>query len=142
LGAVSIDLYKKEKEYRHLTLSDKNVVKYLIEFRSQVDVSYGATSSANIHVAGDMMDFNVELIALYTSLDDILSRMKMKDRDREVIALLFQGNTVADIVEYHGFPRRSCYNILERTIDGVINTNKEDWEKSMRSQGLVTQKNT
>src|SRR5690606_18124682 len=132
---VSIDLYKKEKEYRHLTLSDKNVVKYLIEFRSQVDISYTANSSANIHVAGDMMDFNVELIALYTSLDDILARMKMKDRDREVIALLFEGNTMTDISECHNVPRRSCYNILERVIDGVVNTNKEDWEKCMRAQG-------
>lgn len=142
MGAVSIDVYKKEKEYRHLTLSDRNVVKYLIEFRSQVDVSYGATASADIYLAGDMMDFNVELIALYTSLDDILARMKMEDRDRKFITLLFEGHTVGDIIERKGYPRKTAYRIFERTIDGVVNINKEDWNRCMKFQGFITERDT
>lgn len=135
MGAVSIDVYKKEKEYRHLTLSDENVVKYLIEYRSQVDVSYGASTNINIHVAGDMMEFNVELIALYASLDHILARMQMKEKDRHFLELLFEGHRVGDIIKHYQYPNKTAYRILKRIVEGVVEINKMDWMDAMRSQG-------
>ena len=135
VGAVSIDVYKKEKEYRHLTLSDGNVVRYIMEFRSQVDVTYGASTNIDINVAGDMMDFNVELIALYASLDHILARITMKEKDRLFLDLLFQGNKVGDIIKYHNYPRMTAYRILERIVEKVVEINKDDWVRAMRSQG-------
>lgn len=137
MGAVSIDIYKKEKEYRHLTLSDEHVVKYLIEFRSQVDVSYGASTNINIYVAGDTMDFNVELIALYTSLDNILEQIEMKERERHFLELLFVGHRVGDIIKHYGYPNKTAYRILKRIVGKVVEVNKCDWEKSMRSQGFL-----
>ena len=135
MGSVSIDVYKNEKEYRHLTLSDGNVVRYIMEFRSQVDVTYGASTNIDINVAGDMMDFNVELIALYASLDHILARITMKEKDRLFLDLLFQGNKVGDIIKYHNYPRMTAYRILERIVEKVVEINKDDWVRAMRSQG-------
>lgn len=139
MGAVSIDVYKKEKEYRHLTLSDANVVKYLIENRSQLDVSYGAKANIDIHTAGDTMDFNVELIVLYASLDNVLKRIKLKDKDRVFIGLLFEGHKVGDVISLkeHNYPRRTAYRILDRVIEKVVELNKEDWKKVMQSQNYI-----
>jgi hypothetical protein len=139
VGAVSIDVYKKEKEYRHLTLSDANVVRYLIENRSQLDVTYGANASIDIHAAGDAMEFNVELIVLYASLDTILERTNLKEKERIFIGLLFDGHTVRDIIalKEHDYKRMTAYRILDRAVRKVVELNREDWKKVMQAKKYI-----
>lgn len=139
MGAVSIDVYRKEKEYRHLTLSDKTVVKYLIEFRSQLDVSYGANTNINIHVAGDTMDFNVELIALFASLDHILERVELKEKDRIFAGLLFEGHNIGDIIKHYGYARKTAYRTLDRIVEKVAEQNRQDWIACKQKQGYIEQ---
>lgn len=142
MGAVNIDVYKKEKEYRHLTLSDEKVVQYLIENRSQLDVSYGANTNIDISVAGEIMEFNVELIALYASLDNILKRAKLREKDVVFLGLVFTGHTIRDVINLKNsnFPRMTAYRTMERIVAKVVATNKEDWKKCMQANRCVMDK--
>ena len=132
LGSVQVDIYKKEKEYKHLTLSDENVVKYLILYRSSVDVSYGANVNVNINQAGDMFDFNQELICLYASLDNLIKRLELKDKEKELIDLVFSGNTISDVVNSYGYARKTAYRIFNKVIDKVVKLNYEDWSYTVK----------
>lgn len=127
LGSVQVDIYKKEREYKHLTLSDENVVKYLILYRNSVDVSYGANVNVNIYQAGDMFEFNQELICLYASLDSLIKRVDLNDKEREIIDLVFNGNTISDIVNNHGYARKTAYRIFNKIIEKIVELDFKDW---------------
>lgn len=137
MGAVAIDVHKKEREYRHLTLSDENVVKYLILYRSKVDVSYGANTNININQAGDMFEFNQELITLYASMDMLIERINLKDKDEEFLRLLFEGNDISDIIKDFDYPRKTAYRTLDRIVAKIVDTNDEDWCKIMEINGYI-----
>lgn len=129
MGAVTIDVHKKEREYQHLTLSDVNVVKYLILFRASVDASYGASVNVNIEQAGDLFEFNQELICLYASLDAVLNKLALKEREDKLLKLVFDGNSIADIINDYGYPKKTAYRILNRIVDKVVEENFSDWKK-------------
>lgn len=138
LGSVAIDVSKREREFRHLTLSDENVVKYLITYRSKVDVSYGANTNINIFQAGDTYEFNQELIALYASLDRLITRISMKDRDEEFLKLIFEGHSISDIIEDHKYARKTAYRTLDRIVTKIVDANDEDWKQVMINKGYIT----
>lgn len=137
MGAVSIDIHKKEREYEHLTISDEDVVKYLLLYRSKVDVSYGVNINININQAGDMFDFNQELVCLYSSLDMIIHKLNLKDKEMKLMELLFEGNTMSDVIEYYGYPKKTAYRVLNRIVEKIVNANNEDWREVMLGQGYI-----
>ena len=134
MGSVQVDIYKKEREYKHLTLSDENVVKYLILYRSSVDVSYGANTNVNINQAGDMFELNQELICLYASLDSVIARLHLKDREQELIGLVFDGNSMSDIIKDYNYPKKTAYRILNRIVDKIVGLNYEDWKNTVKEK--------
>ncbi|MGZ3123714.1 hypothetical protein ACT17C_19045, partial [Bacillus subtilis] len=137
LGSVAVDIYKKEREYRHLTLSDENVVKYLILYRSKVDISYGADININVNQAGDMFEFNQELITLYASMDKLIETIEFKKRDEEFLRLIFEGNSVSDIIEIYNYPRKTAYRTLDRIVAKVVDANDEAWYYFMGNNGYI-----
>lgn len=138
MGAVGIDLHKREREYEQLTLSDENVVKYLILYRSKVDVTYGANVNINIYQAGDIFEFNQELIALYTSLDALIKDIKIKDKDQEFLRLIFEGHEISDIIELYNFPRMTAYRTLNRIVEKIVTENHNSWKRAIEKQGDIT----
>lgn len=137
MGAISIDLYKKEREYEHLTLSDTNVVKYLITFRSKVDISYGVNCNFDINQAGDITGFNQELIVLYASLDNIIKRISIKEKDKIFLDLIFEGHDISDIIECYDYPRKTAYRTLDRIVDKISEVNREDWKSMIKTKGYI-----
>lgn len=137
MGAVSIDIHKKERKYKTLTLSDENVVKYLLLYRSHVDVSYGANTNININQAGDMFEFNQELICLYVSLDNIMNRIKLKEKELELIRLIFEGNTISDVVNNYGFAKKTAYRMFNKIVEKIVKENHNDWYKAVKNIGYV-----
>ena len=132
MGSVQIDLYKKEREYEHLTLSDENVVKYLILHRSSVDVGYGASININIYQAGDTLDFNQELICLYASLDNLIGKLKLKEKEEKLIELIFEGNTISDVVNDYGYAKKTAYRLFNRIVEKIVEENYKDWRKVVK----------
>lgn len=137
MGAVNIDIHKRGREYEDLTLSDENVVKYIILFRSKVDVSYGASTNIDINQAGDTFEFNAELISLYMSLDRLIDKVKMKDKDWEFLKLVFSGYTLGDIIEVYKYPRKTAYRTLDRIVSKIVDANDLEWKKMMQGKGYI-----
>jgi hypothetical protein len=138
LGAVTYDIHKREREFQHLTLSDEDVVKYLILYRSKVDSSYGSTTNININQAGDTFDFNQELIALYASLDKTIAKCNFKDKHIKLLELLFDGNTLQDIVSMDiGYKRSATYDLFDRMITKIVKANHSNWKSSMGANGYI-----
>lgn len=138
MGASSIDVHKSEREYRDLTLSDRNVVKYLILYRSKVDVLHNSSININIEQAGDTFEFNQELIALYASLDVIIELCKFKQKQARLLELIFEGNTLHDVCNMNvGYKRSATYDLFDRMVDRMVNANLHLWRESMKSQGYI-----
>lgn len=127
MGSVSIDVHKQEREFRELTLSDENVVQYLILLRYELDKTYGVTNSLDVYKASETFTFNQELVALYASLDQVLHKIKIKDKERKLLELLFEGNSISDIINLYGYAQRTAYRILDRIVMKVVEENKKDW---------------
>lgn len=137
MGSVAIDLYKRQREYQDLTLSDEDVVKYLILEWSKINVSYGASVNINIYQAGDTFDFNQELIALYASLDVIIRKMELKEKEEIFLKLIFEGHTISDIIRIYKYPRKTAYRMLDRIVSKVVKINNDDWYYAMGHNGHI-----
>lgn len=137
MGAVSIDLHKQQREYEDLTLSDEDVVKFLILNRSKIDSSYGTNININIYQAGDTFDFNQELLALYASLDMIIKKIELKEKDEIFLKLVFEGNTIPDVINIHKYPRKTAYRTLNRIVSRIIEVNNNDWYYVMGHNGYI-----
>jgi len=129
LGSVAIDIHKREREFEHLTLSDENVVKYLILYRNKVDVGYGANTNIDINTAGDMFEFNQELICLYASLDKLIEKIDLNEKETQFLRLIFEGNTIADVINIHNlYPKKTAYRTLNRIVDAIVLENFTEWK--------------
>lgn len=121
-----------------MTLSDKNVIKYLILARSKIDVAFGASTNINIIQAGDIFEFNQEVILLYVSLDSLIDTIKIKDKDQEFLRLIFQGHTIPDLIKEYNYPRKTAYRTLDRIANKIVKMNNALWKQSMKTQGYIT----
>lgn len=138
MGSVAVDTQKREREFKQLTLSDRNVVKYLIMHRSSVDISYYANFNVDITQAGDVFELNQELIALYSSLDVVIEKCNFKDKQSELLRLIFDGNTLQDICATNkNYKKSATYDLLERMVDKITKKNNELWKESMKVQGYI-----
>lgn len=138
MGAPSVDIHRKERDYKDLTLSDKNVVKYLILYRSKVDVAYNTIANINIEHAGDVFEFNQELIALYASLDVTIELCKFKQKQTRLLELIFEGHTLHDICNMDiGFKRSATYDLFDRMVNRIVEMNNTLWKECMVKQGYI-----
>lgn len=127
-----------EVDYSSLTLSDKNVVKYLILYRSKIDFSYNANTNIDINKAGDIFEVNQEVIALYASLDELIRQCNFKEKQMKLLDLLFKGNIVQDIYNMNiGYGKSATYELLNRMIEKIVDKNYQLWKESMRVQGYI-----
>ncbi|UGO46298.1 sigma factor [Bacillus phage vB_BanS_Chewbecca] len=137
LGSVAIDIKKGEREFEHLTLSDENVVKYLILYRNKVDKTYGANTNIQMNQAGDTFDFNQELIVLYASLDKTTEEASLTKKQLNLLHLLYEGNSLVDVAEMLGQHRRVVHRMFERIVERVVNTNNELWYYTVGHNGRI-----
>lgn len=133
MGAVSVDIHKKGREFKDFSLSNENVVKYLILYRYKLDVAYNSNINIDINYAGDIYEFNEELICLYASLDQLLNKINLKDKDKDFLTLTFKGYSISDINEIYKIPKRTAYDILSRIVEKIINENLSDWRNYINS---------
>ncbi|TWN76630.1 hypothetical protein CHCC20494_0693 [Bacillus licheniformis] len=92
----------------------------------------------NIDQAGDIFEFNQELISLYASLDKLIEKISFKEKDKQFLNLLFDGHSVSDIIENFDYPRMTAYRTLDRIIARIVDTNEEDWIKSIKANLIPT----
>jgi hypothetical protein len=134
LGAVNIDLKKKERGFESLTLSDENVVKYLILFRDKVDETYGININVDFNQSGDTFELNSELIALYISLDQTISKCRFKEKELRFLKYLFEGYTIRNVIKEKLFPRKTTYRIFNRIVKRIVEVNKNAWKECLNKK--------
>lgn len=133
MGAVSVDIHKAQRDYKNFTLSDYNVIKYLILYRAKLDTSRNSVINIDIQKSGDIFDFNEEIICLYASLDKLLGCIKLRDKDKKFLNLIFEGHTLPDIIEmYDDYPKKTAYRILDKIIERTLEANLNDWTKCLK----------
>lgn len=137
MGSVAIDTKKKEREFEHLTLSDENVVKYLILYRSKVDTTYGANTNIEINSAGETFDFNQEIIALYASLDKAIEQASLTEKQERLLEILYEGNTVNDASLILEQSRIAVFKMLERIVKKIVDADNQMWYYTMGKNGLI-----
>lgn len=137
MGSVAIDTKKREREFEQLTLSDENVVKYLILYRSKVDTTYGANTNIEINSAGDTFDFNQEIIVLYASLDNLVKEASLTEKQSNLIDLLYKGYTVNDVCTMQGQHRNVVQRMFHRIVEKIVSTNNEIWYYTIGKNGLI-----
>lgn len=136
MGAIAIDVKRGEREFESVTLSDENVVKYLILYRSKVDLSYGANTNIDINQAGDMFEFNQQLIVLYASLDEVVKQCEFKRKQEMLLELIYDGNTLTDICKMNvGFKKSATYDLLDRMVLKIVKVNNDNWKNVMKNLG-------
>lgn len=133
-----MDLKKKEREFEHLNLSDTSVVKYIILHRSKIDITYGVGINIDINQAGDIFEFNQELIALYVSLDKLIMQCNFKEKQQRLLELVFDGHTLTDICTMDiGYKKSATYDLLDRLIARIVEKNNQEWKNSMQKMGYI-----
>lgn len=138
VGGVKRDIHKKERGFKHFTLSDENVVKYLILYRSKLDVSYAASTNIDIKQAGDIFEFNQELIVLYASLDKTVEQTRLTKKQMKLLKLLYDGHTLDDARKIMKLKRMaSTYEMLDRIVERIVQTNNKNWRKTMKNMGYI-----
>lgn len=139
---VSVDVHKKEREYKDFTLADENVVRLLIQYRRKYDLMRNANTNIDISQAGDKFDFNQELIVIYASLDKVIEQCieskKFKEKHIKLLELLFDGNTLQDIVAMDiGFKKSATYDLFDRIVARIVEFNKKNWLEVMNNKGFT-----
>ena len=127
MGKVTVDIYSKEYEFKRLSLSDENVVKYLILFRSKVDIFSGISTNLDINQAGDMFEMNQELIALYASLDDIIKSIDWKPDERLFLELIFEGYSISEIIDDGFFKKSKSYRMRDNIVRKICEKDYDIW---------------
>jgi len=139
---VSVDINKQEREYKDFTLADENVVRLLIQYRSKYDLLHNANINIDISQAGDEFDFNQELIVMYASLDKVIEQCiesrRFKEKHIKLLELLFDGNTLQDIVAMDiGFKKSATYDLFDRMVARIVEFNKKNWLEVMDKKGFT-----
>lgn len=99
MGVVQIDIQKREREFKTLSLSEANTVKWLLMFRDKVDEYFGEKQDVYFNNAGNVKAVNQELIGIYASLDNLISRCEFSEKQMEIIDMVCQGYSFKDISE-------------------------------------------
>lgn len=133
MGAVSVDLHKKEREFHSLNLSEYNVVMYLIKYRSKVDILFNANINTDFNSSGDIYEFNQELICLYASLDKIIEKLDLDEHNKKFLELIFEGNNVRDITMMNIGYDGNSYRLLDKLCKKIVKQNDEDWTSTLKT---------
>jgi len=133
LGKVSVDVYKHEMKYKQFSLSDKKVIKYLIFCRSEIDMTYGVSNVIDFKTASEVSELNQELIALYSSLDNIISKAQLNDEENKLLLMLFDGYSIMDIIEMGIMERNKAYRRFHSVVDKIKKQNDIDWLQSTKN---------
>lgn len=129
LGAVGLDIKKREREFELLTLSDVNVVKYLLLNRRNIDKYYNEIQDNYFDNAGIIGDVNQELISLCASLDLILKEINLTNNQKEVLSLLEDGFTYSDIGKMTKKSKQAIRKIFNSIARAIVRENNKRWKK-------------
>ncbi|WJJ55253.1 hypothetical protein QB910_000009 [Dabrowskivirus KKP3916] len=128
MGSVKIDIHKAEHQYHRVTFSDTECIKGLIRFRSKLDPYQDIKVNRNEDQAGDIRDFNQELVVLYLDLDNLIKETKLTYKHMNLLKKLMAGWTEADIAEELGVTEEAVIQQFDTIANNIKKTNDIKWK--------------
>lgn len=130
MGATKRDIYKAERAFKDLTFSDINVVRLLMEYRYKYDPYSGFEADANFDIAGTVSSANVEVIATFASLDDLIRQCKFDETQLKIIQLAEDGYTLKEMAALIGLSHGDNIKKRMNTIcKEIVKMNLWNWRK-------------
>jgi hypothetical protein len=140
MGVVKIDIHKSERNFKNLSLSDTNVVKWLILYRDKIDLYYGEKTDNFYNHAGNVKELNAELVNLFVCLDDLIDKCKFKEEQLALLKLLFMGYTFKDIEDA---TQKATSRTIKRRFESICRTitemNERLWKIQIHKTYLSTE---
>jgi hypothetical protein len=137
LGSTKIDLHSKERFYQDLTLSDIDVLQLLIEYRYKYDKYVGHETNNAFTEAGQVVDVNVEVIATYASLDQLIKQCEFSKEQMKILEMIEQGYELLEVAKEMNIKKgkniRSRFNKILRDIAKM---NDWNWRNVIYTQRL------
>ncbi len=140
MGACSVDIHLRERQYQIVNLSDPNVIKWLIEYQDRVNPYFDTSTDNNYDVAGNAQHLNQELVAMYASLEKLIKDSNLDERQLTLIDLVSRGYGFTDIVELDiDLIMQAMYRLLLDTVYSTIaKTNDLQWKIHIHKSVLET----
>lgn len=130
MGASKRDIYASERTFKGLTFSDINVVRLLMEYRYKYDPYSGFESDATFDVAGAVSPVNVEIVATFASLDDLIEQCKFDETQLKIIKMTEEGYTLLEIAKLIGLSHGDNIKKRMNTIcKEIVKRNLWNWRK-------------
>ena len=137
LGGVKRDVFKQEREFKGLSLSDVNVVRLLMEYRYKYDMYTGFEADATFDVAGSISPVNNEVIATFASLDELIEQCKFNDTQLKIIKLTEDGYTLKEIATLIGLSNTdNIKKRMNKICKDIVKMNLWNWRKVIYTNDL------
>ena len=128
MGMVKIDIHKRDRSFEHVTLSDPELIRILIEERDRLDPYYMAEQEKAYDVAGLVKPLIQEAISLYAALDETIKKCKFKNKHLDLIRYIEAGYKLKEIPQIDDRYRpRSVNYMFEYIIKKIKEKNDEEW---------------
>lgn len=127
MGAVQIDIHKKERPYERIVLTEPEMVKELIENRDKLDPCFDLVIERSPYVAGVENDLNQELIALYSDIDRCIKFCEFSENQLRMIDMISRGWTMEEIAISLDITKQSVSEALEKMYARIVRANMDIW---------------
>lgn len=113
-----------------MTLSEEHTVAALIKARQALD------PCQNHRYCGYQLQET--MICLYASLDDLIKRTQLTDKEREVIGWYMRGCAADEISEYTSVTRQAVSKMLHNAVRKLVKQNALDWLNHVSDHYVMT----
>lgn len=113
-----------------MTLSEEYTIAALIKARQALD------PCCHHHYCGYQLQ--EAMICLYASLDRLIHRTALTDKEREIIVGYMRGHTAEEISERAGVTRQAVSKMLHNATRKIVNQNAADWLSHVSDKYMVT----
>ena len=110
---------RSPEEWDAMTLSEEYTVAALIKARQALDPC--------CHHRYCGYQLQETMICLYASLDDLIRRTPLTDKEREVVRWYMKGCAAEEISEETGVTRQAVSKMLHNAVRKLVNQNAADW---------------
>ncbi len=77
------------------------------------------------------------MICLYASLDSLIQRANLTDKEREIIAWYMKGCTAEEISEFTGVTRQAVSKMMHTAVRKLVTQNNADWREWVASRYIM-----
>lgn len=107
------------KNMPYISFGDRCVVRNLILSRSKIDVDE---------------ENNENIICYYTTLDSLISSASLTNIQKEILKYIMQGYSMSEISNLYSKPIQEINVQFTRTVDKIIDANKQKFKEMVKSK--------